>query len=529
MGLEIRKKRNGEIIRHWYGAFTDANHKRRIVALSEPIPAKGRPESLRDTGSPAFESSRARAEKELEVYTTEAAQDGRSDHLTERLIESKIGSKVVYHEIINLPQLWRDADRDGNKPSENHLRWCDSVFTRFGESVKCKYLYEVKAPDTKNYLDGIRQKLAADTARRMAALLRSAFSMFLPVGTENPFKKKVQNRKKQNKGDQVPRRALIPDEINQLFETAQKTDRLLYELAVTATLTGLRIGDVCNLKWESIDWKDGGWIELYTSKTTSDAIIPIWPRLRDVLESRLPEREQDQPYVFPEAAKMYNGISEKGWDHRKQIYYRGKKLFALAFCNTAPKDRVSANRIELSDILPEALEAVKVARMAESKRERVIEVIELYASGKTYTEISDITRLSKGQISDYLREVEILTGWVFRIGANKRQDLKTLMNGTRKNREVGKNAVSTLGWHNLKTTFITLALANNLPIETIKTITGNSDIETIRKHYFKPRRQHLKAVLGDKLPDVLTGNGNKILSAPETESEREQLQKMLCK
>ena len=527
MALEIRKGRNGEIIRHWYGAFTDANHKRRVVALSEPIPAKGRPSSLRDTGSHAFEVSRGRAEKELEAHRAEEAQRGRVDHLNERLIESKTGSKVVYHEIRDLPQLWRDADRDGNEPSENHLRWCDSVFNRFAESVKCEKLIEVNKSDVKTYLDKLRQAVAPDTARRIAALLRSAFSKFLPAGIPNPFEKKIRNRNKKSKRDTVSRRALTPNEITVLFETARRTDYLLYELAVTATLTGLRIGDVCNLKWESVDLKEG-WIDLYTSKTDSEAVIPIWPKLQEVLEARLPEHNQKQPCVFPEAAEMYNcatkekvinGKTVGGWVTHQKIYYRGKKLFALAFCDTAPRDRVLTNRIELSNILPEALEAVRAAQMVESKRERVIKVIGLYASGKSYTEIREITGLSKGQISDYLREVEVLTGWVFRIGANRRQALKTLMDKTREKPENGKLAVSVFGWHNLKTTFITLALINGLPIEYIKKVTGNSDLETIRKHYDKPRREHLKAILGASLPDVLTGNGNKSLPAPEAKPD----------
>jgi len=528
MGLEIRKGRNGKTIPHWYGRYTDRNGIRRVVALTEPMPSKGIPDSLKDAGNRLFESSRARAEKELEVYINEAAIIGKANHLAERLIQSKIGSSISYAKIADLSELWKSIERD-DTPSDNHLRWCESVFNRFADCVQREYLHEVTKSDVKKFMYEIKKTLAPDTARRIRALIDSAFKRFIPEGAINPFEKKIGNKgKKQEKSEYIDRRALTPDEINRLFETALKTDHLLYELAVTATLTGLRIGDVCTLKWESIDWKDGGWIELNTSKTGTGVSIPIWPRLQEVLEARLSEHKQEEPYVFPKAAKMYNGITEirmvdgkpkGGWDTRKKIYYRGKKLFALAFCDTAPRDRVSTNRIELSDILPEALEAVKVAQMAESKRERIIKVIKLYVSGKSYTEIRDITRLSKGQISDYLREVEVLTGWIFRIGANRRQDLKTLMNGTRKNRKIGKNAVSTLGWHNLKTTFITLALANNLPIETIKKITGNSDLETIRKHYFKPRREHLKAVLGDTLPSIITGNGNKSLPAPEAKPD----------
>ena len=34
------------------------------------------------------------------------------------------------------------------------------------------------------------------------------------------------------------------------------------------------------------------------------------------------------------------------------------------------------------------------------------------------------------------------------------------------------------------------------------------------KHYFKPGREHLRAVLGDKLPDVLTGRNGTMKALP---------------
>ncbi len=36
-------------------------------------------------------------------------------------------------------------------------------------------------------------------------------------------------------------------------------------------------------------------------------------------------------------------------------------------------------------------------------------------------------------------------------------------------------------------------------------VTGHKTVEVVLKHYFKPGREHLRAVLGDKLPEVLTG------------------------
>jgi hypothetical protein len=43
------------------------------------------------------------------------------------------------------------------------------------------------------------------------------------------------------------------------------------------------------------------------------------------------------------------------------------------------------------------------------------------------------------------------------------------------------------------------------PLELVQRVTGHRTVEVVLKHYFKPGREHLRTVLGDKLPDVLTG------------------------
>jgi hypothetical protein len=54
------------------------------------------PEDLRGDGDGDFEKSREKASLKLEKLQEEAARKGRAEHLTERLIESKTGRKIVY-------------------------------------------------------------------------------------------------------------------------------------------------------------------------------------------------------------------------------------------------------------------------------------------------------------------------------------------------------------------------------------------------------------------------------------------------
>ncbi|MDD4102494.1 MAG: hypothetical protein PHU80_07675, partial [Kiritimatiellae bacterium] len=61
MGVEVRFGRDGRPVDHWYGRYVDGGGKRKVVSLSEPLPVKHFPGSLREKGDTIFEASRARA------------------------------------------------------------------------------------------------------------------------------------------------------------------------------------------------------------------------------------------------------------------------------------------------------------------------------------------------------------------------------------------------------------------------------------------------------------------------------------
>jgi|GEM_PF-5072764 len=61
------------------------------------------------------------------------------------------------------------------------------------------------------------------------------------------------------------------------------------------------------------------------------------------------------------------------------------------------------------------------------------------------------------------------------------------------------------GFHTLKTTFVTLALANGISIELAQRITGNCDAQVVREHYFVPQAETIRAEIATKLPSRLSG------------------------
>lgn len=500
MGLELRRGRNGKLRPYWYGAFVE-NGKRRIVNLG--IRWDGAvPATLLDEGDTKFEVSRAKAQNKLEEHQINAKEKGQAQHLTRRLIESKTGRAVEYVKLADLPAKWRAISRE-IKPTDARLKWCDTVFRRFSETVPCGYLHEVTPEQATAYIDALRTKLARSTVTGTVQLLKSAFARLLPLGTSNPFAGGIMRRGMDTEGDVVHRKPLTASELSALFDIA-RSDPFLYPLTVCAALTGMRIGDVCQLTWQSVDLRDDV-IAVRTSKTGKGVEIPIFKPLRDVLETALAERVQDAVYVWPAAARMYK-------ENRQGMTYRGKVLFARAFARKVKVESETVapatERADLGEVLPQVAKAV-AERFDGAKRDRILDTLSRYANGQSYRQIETETGRQRGQTSEDLRDAETASGLNLRHGATvaTKRDIKTLIGETRQKRHKGKGtlAASILGWHSLRGTWATLALSAGIPVETVKLVTGHSAVNTILKFYYNPQREHLRAVLGDKLPGILTG------------------------
>lgn len=513
MALKLMKQRNGTPRPFWYGEYQDSG-KRRVVNLG--VKVAGTPPDkllLSEDGDKRFEASRARAEAKLADIREDMAHKGHAEHLTERLIESKTGRAVEYVRLAELPEKWRGIDRAESKTTEKRLQWCDTVFNRFAAAVPCEFLHEVSPEQAIAYVRGLRREFAQSTANDVASLLKSAFARFLPTGSMNPFANGIRKRGTKGHGTAVHRRPLTAAELARLFEVA-RPDPKLHALTVTAALTGLRIGDVCLLRWTSVDLR-AGFLSVATGKTGVAVELPIWPPLRNIFEAALAERAPGAEYVFPGAAQMYQ-------TNRYGVVYRGKALFARAFApdGPAPQDVpesgcIAPERADLAEMLPAVARAVE-GRFEGLKRDRILDSLKRYASGQTYRDIERATGRQRGQVSEDLRDAEQAAGIRFRKGATTAtgRDLKTLIAATRQARgTAGKLSACLLGWHTLRGTWATLALVAGVPIQTVAQVTGHGTAKTIERFYYNPQRAHLREALAAKLPDILTGRKRAALPA----------------
>jgi len=500
MGLEIRRNASGTITGHFFGAYTDQSGKRVCVPLKTKI-GDTPPASLRDTGTPAFEASRAAALAELEALKEEARHKGRADHLTERLIESKTGRAVEYVKLADLAERWRGLGREA-KPGAAWLAWNDTVFNRFAAAVPCQYLHEVTPEQAAAYVETLRRDFARKTVKVAAGLLRSAFSRLLPLGTQNPFAAGIARKGSDEDGDTVHRRPFTAPELTALFEAA-RPDPFLFPLVVTAACTGLRRGDVCRLKWSAVDLR-AGVVAVKTSKTGAAVEIPIFETLREVLESALADRRAGAVYVFPNAARM---VAENA----DGLTWRFKKLVASIMPDQDAAEEAAepvqcVGRVDLAQVLPEVCAAVGAA-VEGPRRERMLETLRLYAEGAGVRAIEKRTGRARSVVSLDLHRAEEISGRRFMPEAVKGGGVKARIDRVTRGASAAGRArrASVLDWHSLRVTWVTMALAAGVPMEVARLVTGHKTVEVVLRHYFKPGRDHLRAVLGDKLPEVLTG------------------------
>jgi len=128
------------------------------------------------------------------------------------------------------------------------------------------------------------------TVNRDLSFLKTMFNMAVQWGwlKENPAEKI-----KLLKGEEKRLRILNKDEISKLIMNASEH---LKPILITAVSTGMRRGEILNLKWKHIDFAYG-FIRVENSKNGEARNIPMNPYLREIL-MKLKMGRNPEDYVF---------------------------------------------------------------------------------------------------------------------------------------------------------------------------------------------------------------------------------------
>lgn len=172
-------------------------------------------------------------------------------------------------------------------------------FTNFLESKNIVYVYKITEDDIKEFVDSLNlNAMAVRTAKDYIGMYTQLFNYCKKQGyiIENYFSDiQIKGLKKNT----IHREAFTAEELKLIGEHSK--DTYLYPLFITGIFTGLREGDICNLKWSNIDLKQRQ-IIVKMSKTKETVYIPIL----DGLYNYLINLEQNSEFLYPVLQDKYN-------------------------------------------------------------------------------------------------------------------------------------------------------------------------------------------------------------------------------
>jgi integrase len=478
MALKLIKAPNGEYRKKWYARVTDANGKQKDINLGVPVRGRRNTRKRGLTGNAAFLNSKAEAQTELDKILLETKNVKNAIRAKEDIVELITGEK---NEILKISQTGDVVKSKGKAP---HRKSIESRIQKFidyiVESKGDVPLNQIKPEDIQTFLDA--QNDSKETAKKRMSELRKLFREALPAGFTSPMKDVVMPEATQD-DDTVPRSIFTNEQLKRIYETAK--DHELYPLIVVAAGTGLRKGDVCTLKWESVKLKTGMIQVTKTRKTGKGISVAMSPRMMEVLKNQ----SSIGVYVFPKMADLYLS----GKTGQDQIGDALKEILYKALAEEKPQAQ-ALTALPPAEAYMKTVEAIDGMTTTSARKDRFKAVLRAYVlDGKTYDQIQTELDLPKSQISEAFKVMESETGIkLLRKRSKQRTERKARLTTTE---IAGRNKrQSVYDWHSFRTTWVTRALESGWTIPEVRKVTGHATVEIVLKHYFKPDEEHMKAL-----------------------------------
>lgn len=501
MGIRIVKAKGGSaagtvhgFLPYFYAQYRDLdgrNTQKRLETRVRGVPpASG---LATDRGDEAFEQARASAERELAALLDELKDPKTTLARGRALIERGTGRQVRDLPLAELAAWYRA--REGIETTDANrawLDWKDSIIADFAEYARhrgVRTVFRVPADMAREYCEGLARTLSHDTLKKKTSRLRNAFGDYLaPTGMDNPFDNGFKARKTaDNRG--IWHEPLNERQVRAIWAYTEKAAPDWHGVSVGAACTGLRVGDVCRLKWSSVDFKNGI-ITVKTEKTGATVYVPLFDHdpagrfyhplfgeFRRLLEGLFTARDEGEEHVFPHACAVYDG-------DRSDVYDRGKAIMARALFADEPED-VDPDRPAMTS--EEVRQAIAGARWTEAKRARIGETYRRLLIGQDAKQIQAETGVYKSQYCTDLADLEHLTGLELRPRKGRRT-LRDLLRRTRQERATGVRSACLYGWHSFRAAFVVLAYTAGVPLDIIKQIVGHTTVEMTMR-YLHPTEQ----------------------------------------
>ena len=188
-------------------------------------------------------------------------------------------------------------------------------------------LNSIGVREIENFLAVKKAQASAFTARKLYTSLASAFEKAVQWGylSENPFRKVA----KPKVPEVIP--AYFTEPEFRLFLSAVK-DRDFAELCKTGILTGLRLGELLNLRWGDLNFQSGKILVQnhgnFTAKTKRSRAVPMSRNLLRILADRKKNVRSESELIFHNrhGRKLNVGLVERKFKNAVRLVGLNERL-----------------------------------------------------------------------------------------------------------------------------------------------------------------------------------------------------------
>jgi len=202
-----------------------------------------------------------------------------------------------------------------NKPVEDITVEDINIFKRKMKTTTTEKTIKTKNPKYKRgngepkYIystEKIEKERSNATINRYCSLLSKMFNLLIADGKLNKNPCHFSTKLRENN---FKIRYLTNDEQKRLFKALDSSEFThIKPIIIIALYTGMRKGEILNLKWSQIDLKNG-FIDILKSKSGKERKIPVAKKVKEVFEN-MGKNGEEFVFVNPETKKPYYDIKK---------------------------------------------------------------------------------------------------------------------------------------------------------------------------------------------------------------------------
>lgn len=277
--------------------------------------------------------------------------------------------KKVY--MPRLIELYTIHSKNNHKNFESKVYYLNAIEKYFGDN---KSVNDITPEDIEKYKRYLKEtgKLKNSSTNRHLEILSKMFNLAIANKelVENPVSKVEKLRE-----DNHTIRFLTKDEEKRLFTSIVNIAPYIKPIVITALQTGMRKGEIFNLKWSNIKC---GYIELLETKSGKMRNIPISSTLKDVFAHI--QKTSEYVFINPDTDKPYRDIKKSWYNIRKDANLLDFRFHDLRHTVATRMVEKGIDLLVVKDILGHTMieTTMRYAHPVPERKKAAIEVLNSY-------------------------------------------------------------------------------------------------------------------------------------------------------